>query len=400
MKAKLTRRRATLILAVMLALAAGGFWLLWPHPAKGPSLYHPPTPAATPTALSVGRAPDAPLVAPGFAIHVFADHLGTARDLEFSPGGTLLVSDPNAGTVVALPDRNHDGTADEAKVVLRAGDNPHGLAFHDGQLFVAQTSRVARYRWDEQTLTATFDRELFKLPSPNADHNKRTITFAPDGRMFVSVGSTCNVCTESDNRSATIMVANADGANPRIFASGLRNAPFMAINPTTQQLWSTEMGRDNLGDNTPPDEIDIIRDGKNYGWPICYGDRIHDTSFDRRQYFANPCASTEAPTYKVPAHNAPLGLAFINSTQFAKDQQGSLLVAYHGSWNRSVPDGYKVVRLSVSSNTITGSTDFITGFITGRTASARPVDLIFDPAGNLYLSDDKAGAVYIIQQAH
>ena len=156
------------------------------------------------------------------------------------------------------------------------------------------------------------------------------------------------------------------------------------------------MGRDYLGDNLPPEEINIIRDGANYGWPICYGNKIHDDKFDTNQYIRDPCEDSVSPIFEFPAHSAPLGLTFINSPQFLTDWQGDLLVAYHGSWNRSTPAGYKVVRMKVAGNTITGAEDFITGF--GQ-ALARPVDLIFDSQGSLYISDDKAGVVYKIIKA-
>jgi glucose/arabinose dehydrogenase len=414
------RRKIWIALAVafvvLAALAAGGAWYAGRHQALAPASTTPPAPttsAAPAVAVSKGRAPAAPLQLPaGYIAHVFADGLGVARDLQFTPGGTLLISDPKANTVTALPDHNHDGVADAPKVVLRGtpGNDTvqpgaHGLAFHDGKLYVAETARVVRYNWDEASLTATLDRELFRLPTPGGNHGRRTLAFDTKGNLYVSVGSTCNVCRESDPRYATVLISDADGNNPHVFAAGLRNAPFLALNPTSGEIWTTEMGRDELGDNIPPDEINILRAGANnstanYGWPICYDDRIHDTQFDKAQYLADPCAQTIPPLFKVPAHNAPLGLAFIASSQFPAGQQGDLLVSYHGSWNRTVPDGYKVVRLTVRGNTVTGSTDFITGFISAdtRTVSGRPVDLTFDAAGNLYLSDDKTGAVYIIQR--
>ncbi|HSX01623.1 MAG TPA: PQQ-dependent sugar dehydrogenase [Candidatus Saccharimonas sp.] len=395
---------APAILAVLLVLAAA-LVAGRPSGALAPRSSGQPTtsasPAATPApyAVSSGAAPGfAATLPPGYVIHQFASGLGAARDLVFTPGGTLLVSNPDARTVTALPDANHDGLADSAAVILHGGEDTHGLAFYQGQLYVAELTRVVRYHWDESTLTASFDKALFDLPSPNPDHNKRTLAISPDGRLFVSVGSTCNVCHEPDGRDATVIVSDTNGASPRVYATGLRNAAFLAINPATGELWSTEMGRDYLGDNLPPDEIDLVRDGQDYGWPICYGDRVHDTSFDHNTYIADPCARTAPPLWPVPAHNAPLGLAFIKSAQFPADQQGDLLVAYHGSWNRTVPDGYKVVRLHVQGNTITGSTDFLTGFISGRTVSARPVDLVFDATGSLYLSDDKTGTIYIIQK--
>ena len=195
------------------------------------------------------------------------------------------------------------------------------------------------------------------------------------------------------------MISNANGDNPRIFAKGLRNAAFLAMNPKTNELWGTEMGRDYLGDNTPPDEIDIIRDGKDYGWPYCYGDKMHDNNFDPAN--THGCGNTETPIYEIPAHSAPLGLTFINSAQFPADWQGDLLVAYHGSWNRSVATGFKIVHMKVNGNSITGADDFLTGFLRGSTndsAPDRPVDMAFDTQGNLYVSDDRGGNIYIIQK--
>jgi glucose/arabinose dehydrogenase len=363
-----------------------------PAPAKAkPTPSAPATPA--PYQISIGSPPAQPLVvADGYTIHTFADHLGKPRDLQFSPGGTLLVSDPGGRRVIALPDHNRDGAADQAKVVLVAGTGVHGLAFYGGKLFVAELGDVSRYNWDEATRTATFEKQLFKLPNPNPDHNLRTLAISPDDTLYASVGSTCNVCRESDPRNATVMVSDTEGRNPHVYASGLRNAPFLAINPTTGAIWDTEMGRDFLGDKLPPDEINILRAGANYGWPTCYGNRIHDISFDHSP--GDPCSSTIAPIYQVPAHNAPLGLAFIESRQFPAAQQGDLLVGLHGSWNSSVAVGHKVVRLTVKGDTITGSMDFLTS----KDQKARPVDVTFDSVGNLYLSDDNAGAVYIIQK--
>jgi glucose/arabinose dehydrogenase len=353
-----------------------------------------PTPPGNAYSISIGPGPSAPLKAPaGYVIHVFADHLGKARDLQFSPGGTLLVSDPTGRRVIALPDLNHDGAADTAKVVLTAGADTHGLAFWGDKLFVAQLDGVYRYNWDESSLTATLDQKLFALPAPNSDHNMRTLAIAPSGALYVSVGSDCNVCHEPDPRDATVMVSDVNGANPRIFSSGLRNAPFLAFNPTTAELWATEMGRDYLGDHTPPDEVNILHSGQDYGWPYCYADRVHDSNFDPSG--THSCSATTPPIAQIAAHNAPLGLAFIKSPQFPTNQQGDLLVALHGSWNSSVPVGYKVIRLTVSDNAVTASTDFLTGFSNDR---ARPVDVAFDALGSLYVSDDKSGSVYIVQK--
>lgn len=362
------------------------------------NVYVHPTPTYT---ISVGATPDIPFTLDQhYTIHIFASSLGSPRDLQFSPGGTLLVSDSNNNRVYALPDKNHDGVADTNNVIISGEPHVHGLTFYNNKLFLADVDQVVKYSWDESTIQATKEKVLFSLPQ-NSDHNNRTIIFDNTGKMYVSVGSTCNVCYESSDLSATIVTSDENGTTPKIFAKGLRNAAFLAINPKTGELWATEMGRDYLGDDVPPDELNSIREGKNYGWPICFGNKIHDTHFDKNQYFRDPCIDTESSLLEIPAHSAPLGLTFINSSQFPQDWQGDLLVAYHGSWNRSTAIGYKVVHMKVQENTITNTTDFLSGFLRGTTKDSslgRPVDMTFDSNGNLYVSDDKAGNIYIIQK--
>lgn len=381
-----------------------GFWLAKQKVGNIRPALLPPSKNITKLAekQALGEPVNFPLKLPDeFKIGIFTKDLGSPRDLEFSPGGTLLASTTSQGKVYALPDKNSDGIADDTKEILTNLNRPHGMAFYNGKIFVAEETRVVRYNWDEQKLIATQDKVLFSLPA-GGRHFTRSIAFNKTGQMFVSVGSTCDVCYEKHKFLATIVVSDENGNNPQPFATGLRNSVFIAVNPATGELWGTEMGRDFLGDNLPPDEINIIKKDRNYGWPQCYGDRVHDIDFDKNVYIQSfpplPCSPTEAPIYKIPAHSAPLGLTFINSTQFPKDWQGDLLVSYHGSWNRSTPIGYKVVRMDVDGNTVKGESDFLTGFLGSATepggALGRPVDLIFDKAGSLYISDDKAGVVY------
>ncbi len=328
----------------------------------------------------------------GYSIGIFAQNLGGVRDLQFSPGGTLLASVTSSGKVIALPSKNNQ--AEKVKDVLTNLRNPHGIAFFNRKLYVAEETKVVRYNWDEQDLTASVDKILFDLPVAG-EHFTRSIVFDKSGKLYISVGSTCNACIEKDLRYAAILRADNDGPTPKVFASGLRNSVFMALNPTTQEVWATDNGRDLLGDDIPPDEINIIRSGKNYGWPNCYGDKIPDKTFNPTASDVT-CANTEAPIYKIQAHSAPLGLVFINSPQFPPDWQGDLLVAYHGSWNRSVPTGYKVVHMKLAGNQIAAEEDFLSGFLQGSQAIGRPVDLTFDTLGSLYISDDKRGVVYIV----
>jgi glucose/arabinose dehydrogenase len=341
-----------------------------------------------------GEAVEIPLKVPsGFQVSVFARGVGSARDLEFTPDGTLLVSDTKDGKVYALPDKNSDGKTDEVKQILSGLDNPHGLALYNGKLFVAEETQVSRYSFDEKALTATKEKTLFSLPA-GGRHFTRSLAFNKKGDLFVAVGSTCDVCIERDDKLAAVVISNAEGKAPRLFSKGLRNSVFVAINPDSQELWGTEMGRDFLGDEAPPDEVNILKDGKDYGWPVCYGDRVYDKNFNERS--SSYCVGTQAPVYKIAAHSAPLGLTFIDSAQFPKGEQGDLLVAYHGSWNRSTPIGYKVVRMHVEGDKVTGEEDFLTGFLGGSDALGRPVDVVFDASGNLFVSDDKAGVVYLI----
>lgn len=354
-----------------------------------PALLPAPAPT-TPTKPDGTEAYHGPLKVPDrFKIEIVVEGLSNPRDLEFSPAGTLLVSIPAEGKVVALLEKNPNGY--QQKDVIADLNKPHGLAFFEGKLYIAEETRVARYDWREETKQASLEKILFSLPK-GGRHFTRTITFDREGRMFISIGSTCDVCFEKNSWHGAVIVSDGEGGNQQIFAKGLRNSVFIAINNQTDELWGTEMGRDFLGDNLPPDEINIIREGKDYGWPVCYGNRVYDRNFGKESQ--EYCEGTEPPIFEIAAHSAPLGLTFIKSGQFPKEWQGDLLVAYHGSWNRSTPIGYKVVRLDIEGDRIVGEHDFLTGFLQDSSAIARPVDLIFDQDGNLYISDDKGGKIY------
>ncbi len=345
-----------------------------------------------------------PLAFPnGFRISLFTNqNLGPIRFMAFSPDGILFVSLPSAsglykgkggGKVFALPDRDQDGKADEVKTVLAGlNDRPHGLAFYNGYLYVAEETRISRYPYQGDGNVGAREIIVDGLPSGGEhSHVSRTIGFSSSGKMYVSVGSSCNICEEADARRAAILEYNAEGSGERIFARGLRNSVGFVFHPSTGEIWATDNGRDWLGDNLPPDEINIVREGGHYGWPYCYGNNVVDPEFNNAMF----CATAEESTHTMQAHSAPLGLRFIEGPQFPQDWQGDLLVAYHGSWNRTEPTGYKVVRLDVSGNTIVGESDFISGWLLSNGSKlGRPVDLIFDSNGALYISDDKANVIY------
>jgi len=336
-------------------------------------------------------------VPPGFAIDVFADKVGSVRFMAIDPAGTLLVSEPSAGRVLALPDKNADGKADSVQTVVTGLDQPHGLAFHDGVLYIAETSRVQRFAYDPAAMKATQPALLARLPS-GGGHWTRTVVFGPDGRMYVSVGSSCNVCRESDKRRAAILRFNADGSGEQLFSTGLRNAVGLAIHPATGALWATVNERDWRGDDLPPDYVTEVREGSVHGWPDCVtvrGRPQADTSFAK----GAACDKVAPPSVEIQAHSAPIGLAFYTGTQFPEEYRGSLFVAYRGSWNRTLPTGYKIVRIRFRDGQPTGSPlveDFATGWLEGTSAWGRPVDLVVGRDGALYLSDQGAGRIYRI----
>ena len=333
---------------------------------------------------------------PGFHIAVFAE-APHARQMVFTPGGVLLVTDMSDGTVLAFPDTKHTGHAERNVTVLSDLNAPHGIAFHNGKLYIAEINAVRRYDWDESQLHASNGQKIADIPGSGGGHSTRTILFA-NGKMYVAVGSSCNVCIEDDKRRAALIEFNADGSGERLFASGLRNAVGLTVNPKTNTIWTTDNGRDWLGDNLPPEEInDLGANGGNAGWPYCYGNRVPDRS-QSKDY---DCSQTIAPKVEMQAHSAPLGLVFYNGNLFPAEYRGSLFVTFHGSWNRRLPTGYKVVRVKFNEKGEPEGPpeDFISGWLRpGETKKGvwmgRPVGLVVGPEGAMYVTDDSAGVVY------
>jgi glucose/arabinose dehydrogenase len=360
----------------MAALLAGGCVGLFPAPA----------PSAD---LAAIRLP------PGFAIQVFARDLGRPRFLAFDARGTLLVSVPRAGRVLALPDDDGDGVADRAIPVVEGLDLPHGLAFHQGDLFVAETGQVVRLAYDAASRRAAGPPRpvVPRLPARGA-HYTRTIAFGPDGRLYVSVGSSCNVCEERDGRRAAITRYEADGSGETRVATGLRNAVGLAFRPETGELWATNNGRDWLGDDEPPEQVTRVEPGAHYGWPHCVWLR-EGLRPDPDHGRPDRCRAVARPSLLYQAHAAPLGLAFYTGTQFPPAYRGDLFVALHGSWNRSAPTGYKVIRVRLDGPEPRAE-DFATGWLTAAGAWGRPVDVAVGPDGSLFVSDDQGGRVYRI----
>jgi glucose/arabinose dehydrogenase len=397
---------ALLVVALAGLIWAGNYY--WRHwGGMGSVVQSPPQDLARPPEAAKGPGVE-PLIdadtiplqlPPGFTINIFARDVPGARVLALDPKGTLLVSLTSQGRVVALPDKNQDGVADAVVTVLDNLNRPHGLAFgpeETPRLYVAETDQVAAYDYDPSWLTAAGKQKIAALP-PGGRHFTRSLVFLPASRghrLLISVGSSCDACEEKNPQRAKILAVDADGGDLATFAAGLRNSGFMAVHPLSQHVWATEMGRDDLGDNWPPDEINIILEGSHYGWPYCYGKRIHDDKSDptgaRREF----CQDTLPSFIDVPAHSAPLGLAFF-PVEWPQEFRHDLLVAYHGSWNRTVPTGYKVVRYKLdAAGNFVDVEDFISGWLTPADALGRPVDILIKDDGVIFISDDQAGVVY------
>jgi len=394
-----------LLIAGVILLLIGFVWYrdnlrgIWPAilPAQTSTVI--PSALLSPGATPVGSGNTTGLaltIPPGFSISTFAKNLPGARVIVQDTFGNLWVSQPSEGVVTQI-ELDDSGRVVRQNVVFKNLRKPHGLAFDPAaptMLYIAEENKISRIpTYSDGSLEKIAD-----LPA-GGNHTSRTLGFGPDGRLYVSIGSTCNVCNEQNNMRAKIFSMKKDGSDLKEYARGLRNAVFFTWHPNTKQMWATEMGRDLLGDNTPPDEVNIIQAGKNYGWPICYGKNTHDTQFDKNTYIRNPCEEpTEIPSYiDLQAHSAPLGLAFVTSSKWPAEYRNNLIVAFHGSWNRTQPTGYKLVRFKLDNQgRVQGAQeDFISGWLRGNTASGRPVDVVM--AGDtLYISDDKAGVIYKI----
>jgi len=337
--------------------------------------------------------PKSLMVPPGFEVTLFASGLGRPRMMAFGPKGNLHVSVPMEDRVIVLPDRDGDGFADEKVVFAEGLARPHGLAFRDGELLVVESGRLLALRDRDGDLRADSKRVLSADIPIGGGHWTRSVVLAPGGEIFVSAGSTCNVCVEEDFRRAAVLWFTSDGGSAKLFASGLRNTVGLAVHPDTGELWGVDNGRDWLGDELPPEELNRIVSKGDYGWPYCYGHRVPDPDLGSR----GRCRSTIAPEVEFQAHSAPLGIAFGFGLDFPSPYRRVLYIAYHGSWNRTKPTGYKLVGVPFKDGEPAGPPfDFVTGWLSGVEFWGRPVAPAVGPDGALYLSDDFAGAVYRI----
>ncbi|MCA9505017.1 MAG: PQQ-dependent sugar dehydrogenase [Spirochaetaceae bacterium] len=335
--------------------------------------------------------------AEGLSVSIFADGIENARFMRLSPGGSLLVSQPRTGRILLVErDADGDGRSDGNRVLVDGLDRPHGLDFRGGHLYVGETGAIARIPYRESgpdTIEAAgpIERIVEGLP-PGGNHWSRTLRFGPDGGLYLHVGSSCNVCEEEDPRRATILRFEPDGSGGEIYASGLRNSVGFDWQPGTNDLYATDNGRDLLGDDFPPCELNRIERGGFYGWPWANGDNRPDP--DLGAGHEAEIARAIPPAHGFRAHNAPLGISFVRDPEAPAAYRDAALVALHGSWNRSELDGYKVVSLHWNPAGDIEERDFLTGFAEGDDVIGRPVDVIEAGDGRFYVSDDYAGVIY------
>jgi glucose/arabinose dehydrogenase len=320
------------------------------------------------------------------------------RMLLATPRGDLIASVPRQDKVVLLArDKDDDGRPDAVRDLLTGVPRAHGLALSpDGWLYVGAASAIGRVRFDVASGTTQGALEYVVTGLPEGgNHWSRNVGIGPDGKLYVTVGSSCNACVEEDERRAAMLRYEPDGSGYRLYARGLRNAVDFAWRPGTGELYATDNGRDLLGDDFPPCELNRIEPGADYGWPVANGDRVPDPDNGAGQQ-ARIAASTP-PAFSFRAHNAPLGITFLTHPSQPASLRGAALVALHGSWNRTQKDGYKVVALRWDERGAIRSEDFVTGFLDGEEVFGRPVDVAEAPnSGKIFVSDDYAGVVYAI----
>lgn len=328
---------------------------------------------------------------PGFIIEEYAA-VPNARSLALGDRGTVFVATRREKSVYAIVDGK------QGREVIELADDlatPNGIAFFAGDLYVAEISRIRRYRDIEAQLHAVPAAELLDIALPNESHHgPRYIAFGPDGKLYVTIGAPCNVC-ERDG-FAHILRMNPDGSEQEVFASGVRNSVGLAWHPQSGELWFTDNGRDMLGDDLPSCELNHApRPGLNFGFPYCHAGEILDPEYGAGKH----CADYVAPAQKLGPHVAPLGLAFYTGTEFPAAYQGQIFIAEHGSWNRSKKIGYRISLVRLRAGEAVGYEVFADGWLQGETVHGRPVDLLVLADGSLLVSDDHAGRVYRIRYA-
>ncbi len=331
----------------------------------------------------------------GFKIELFAEGVKNARSLELSPSGTLFVGTRGEDKVYALRDTNADFRADEIITIAEGLNTPNGVAFRDGDLYVAEINRILRFENIEAQLDNPPDPVVVFDDYPTETHHGwKFIDFGPDGKLYVPVGAPCNICESEDEIFASITRLDPDGTNMEIVHRGIRNTVGFAWHPETGHLWFTDNGRDWMGDDQPPCELNHApEEGLHFGYPYCHGGDIPDPEFgDKRS-----CDEFSDPAQNLGPHVAPLGMEFYTAQQFPAEYRGDVFIAEHGSWNRSKKIGYRITMVEIDEhNNASGYKPFAEGWLDDGDVWGRPVDIELLPDGSMLVSDDFADAIYRI----
>lgn len=333
---------------------------------------------------------------PGFKIEVYADSIDGARSMAMGEEGTLFVGTRNDKTVYAIQDLDKDYRADHVTILDSTLEVPNGIAFRKGSLYVAEVGRLLRYDSIESKLNNPPQPVVVYDDYPKEFHHGwKYIAFGPDDKLYVPVGAPCNICdsTVADPRYASITRMDPDGSNREIYARGVRNTVGFSWHPTTGELWFTDNGRDLMGDDIPPCELNRVQEaGQHFGYPFCHGGTIADPEFGDMR----PCSDFVAPVQALDAHVAPLAVKFNTGPMFPETYKNVALIAEHGSWNRSKKSGYRIAMVALEDNRAVGYETFIEGWLdeASQEQFGRPVDLLFLKDGSLLISDDYGDAIY------
>ena len=329
----------------------------------------------------------------GFIISIFADNVPDARSLALGDNGVVFAGTTSAGKVYAVQDNNNDGVADKQYLIASGLNMPNGVAYKDGSLYVAEVNRIIRFDHISQQLSnppkpvVVYD----QFPS-DKHHGWKYLRFGPDNKLYTAVGAPCNICNPEKEIYASLVRLNPDGSDFEIIARGIRNTVGFDWQPGTDALFFTDNGRDYLGDDVPPDELNqwTVK-GEHFGYPYCHGGDIPDPEFAD----GKKCRQFIAPVWKFRAHVAALGIRFYQGKQFPDEYKNQLFVAEHGSWNRTELQGYRVALIKFNQGKPVSEQNFVSGWLTkGGDVLGRPVDILTLPDGSLLISDDKLGVIY------
>jgi glucose/arabinose dehydrogenase len=333
--------------------------------------------------------------ATGYQVTIFAKGLGGPRMLALDDDGTLYVTRRDSGDVLAFATTDVRSTTHEARTVVKDLPRVHGIAIHEGQIFLATVKEIMVGDLGGGGGDIQLDTLVDDLPD-GGQHPNRTLAFGPDGWLYVSIGSTCNQCIETTNEHATIIRMRPDGSERGVFARGLRNTVGFDWNPRTHELWGLDHGADGKGNAIPPEELNKLQIAAFYGWPFCYGEKTVDKSYPNEPDGSTKeevCKRSVAPVLTLPAHSAPLQFVFANDSE--------AFAALHGSWNRQPASGYKVVRIKFDNGQPVAVEDFLSGFLSqaGTSYIGRPAGIAVAKDGTVFVSDDANGVIYRVSHS-